>query len=371
MRLQENVSIIQLLALVINFEIGSAIVVGIGGHGRQDAWIAVLIGTALGVGVAYFYFRLLAFFPGKNLFEILEFSFGRKAAVVFSLLYIVFFFYITARVSRDFGELMSAAILPNTPIEAIILLLMFLIAYILYLGLEPLARTAEIFSPYIILFFGLLSILLWMSGNIEFNRLQPMLSHGWGPIFKTVFRDLMSFPFGEMVVFTVVMCYATKFKYAGKVSMLGVAIAGALLSFSVAMQLMVLGVDSVARSNFPLLSAAREVSVMQFIERIDAFVVFIMMLGILIKCSVFMFAGFKGLEYVFKMPYRPFVFPVTMVVSLFTVMIAFNFAEHIDEGLNYTVPFFIFPMAYVIPVILFVATLIKVRKNKKPKGSES
>ncbi|MEW9669943.1 GerAB/ArcD/ProY family transporter [Ammoniphilus sp. 3BR4] len=49
----------------------------------------------------------------------------------------VFFFYVSARVSRDFGELMTAAILPNTPIEAINLLLMFLIAYILYLGLNP------------------------------------------------------------------------------------------------------------------------------------------------------------------------------------------------------------------------------------------
>ncbi|MEW9669944.1 GerAB/ArcD/ProY family transporter [Ammoniphilus sp. 3BR4] len=236
---------------------------------------------------------------------------------------------------------------------------------------EPLARTAEIFSPYIILFFGLLSILLWVSGDIKFIRLQPMLSHGWGPILKSVFRDLMSFPFGEMVVFTVIICYTTKFKYAGKVAMLGVAIAGALLSFSVAMQLMVLGVDSTARSNFPLLSAAREVSVAQFIERIDAFVVFIMMLGILIKSSVFMFAGLKGLEYVFRMPYRPFVFPITMVVSLFTVIIAFNFAEHVEEGLNYNVPYFIFPMAYVIPVILFVVTFIRLRKYKKPKGSES
>ncbi|MEW9669942.1 GerAB/ArcD/ProY family transporter [Ammoniphilus sp. 3BR4] len=86
MRLQENVSVIQLLALVINFEIGSAIVVGIGGHARQDAWIAVLMGTALGVGAAYFYYKLLALRPGKNLYEIMEFSFGRTLAIGFSLL---------------------------------------------------------------------------------------------------------------------------------------------------------------------------------------------------------------------------------------------------------------------------------------------
>ncbi len=370
MKLQENVSVIQLLALVINFQIGSSIVVGLAGQAKQDAWIAVLIATVVGVGVAYFYYKLLSFCPGKNLYEILEFSFGRIIAVGVSLLFIGFFFYIAARVSRDFAEMMTSAILPNTPIEAINLLLMLLVAYILYLGLEPLARTAEIFSPYIVIFFGLLTLLLWVSGDISIRQVQPVLAYGWAPIAKTVFPDLMSFPFGELVVFTAIMCYTTKFRYAGKVAMVGVGIAGLLVGFSTAMQIMVLGVDSVARSNFPLLSAAREVSVAQFIERIDAFVVFIMMLGIVIKCSVYMFAAFKGIEYVFKMPYRPFVFPITMVISLFTVMIAFNFAEHIDEGLNYTIPYFNATMEYAVPLILFVVTYIKVRKQRKKKGAE-
>lgn len=370
MKLQENISVVQLLALVINFEIGSSIVVGLGAEAKQDAWIAILIGTMLGIGVGYFYYKLLSFCPGKNLFEIMEFAFGRSIAIALSFLYIILFFYTSARVSRDFGELMTAAILPNTPIEAINLLLMLLIAYILYLGLEPLARTAEIFSPYIVLFFGLLSVLLVVSGDIEIAKIQPVLAHGWKPIAKALFPDIMAFPIGEMIVFTVIMCYTSKFRYTGTVTMLGIGVAGLLLSFSIAMQLMTLGVDSMARSNFPLLSAAREVSVAQFIERIDAFVVFIMMLGILIKCSVFMFAGLKGIEYVFKMPYRPFVFPISMLVSLFTVMIAFNFAEHIEEGLKLHVNYFLTPMAYAVPAILFVVTYLKHRKQKKQKGAK-
>lgn len=365
MKLQENISVVQLLALVINFEIGSSIVIGLGAEAKQDAWIAVLIGTVLGVGLTYFYYKLLSFCPGKNLYEIMEFSFGRTIAVGVSFFYIGFFFYTAARICRDFGELMTAAILPNTPIEAVNMLLILVMAYILYLGLEPLARTAEIFSPYIIIFFGLLSLLLWVSGEIKLFRLQPVMAFGLKPIAKAVFPNLSTFPFGEMVVFTAIMCYTTKFRYAGKVAMLGVGAAGLLLSFSMAMQIMSLGVDTVARSNFPLLSAAREVSVAQFIERIDAFVVFIMMLGILIKCLIFMFAGLKGIEYVFKMPYRPFVFPISMLISLFTVMIAFNFAEHSAEGLHFDVRYFHIPIEYGIPPILFAVTYMKYRKTKK------
>jgi len=367
MRLQENVSVVQLFALVFNFEIGTSIVVGLGTEAKQDAWIAVLIGTVLGVGVTFFYYKLLTFCPGKNLFEIMEFSFGRIIAVGLSLLYIGFFFYISARISRDFGELMATAILPNTPIEVISMLLMLLIAYVLYLGLEPLARTAEIFSPYIIIFIGLLNLFLWVSGKLKMFRIEPVLANGWKPIAEVVFPDIMAFPFGLMVTFTTIMCYTTKFRYAGKVAMLGVGAAGLLLSYVIAMQFMALGVDSLARSNFPLLNTAREVSVAQFIERIDAIVVFIMMLGIFVQCSVYMFAGFKGIEYVFNVPYRSIVFPISMLVSLFSVMIANNFAEHIEEGLKYNLLFFITPMAYAIPPFLFAATYIKYRKQRKKK----
>lgn len=371
MKLQENVSAVQLLILVINFEIGSSIVVGLGAKARQDAWIAVLIGTFLiGVSVAYFYYKLLSFCPGKNLYEIMEFAFGRPITVGLSILYIGFFCYATARVSRDFGELMTSVILPNTPIEAINMLLLLLIAYILYLGLEPLARTAEIFSPYIFLLLCFLGLLLWISGEFKITRLEPVLAYGWKPIVKAIFPDMLVFPFGELLTFTTIMCYTTKFRYAGKMMLSGVVLSGVLISFSVVMQIMALGADSVGRSNFPLLNAAREVSVARFIERIDAIVVFIMMLGIVIKCSAFMFTAFKGIEYVFNMPYRPFVFPIMMVVSLFSMMIASNFAEHLEEGLKLGIPYFGIEMQYVIPLLLFVVTYMKYRKQKKEEGSE-
>ena len=52
-----------------------------------------------------------------------------------------------------------------------------------------------------------------------------------------------------------------------------------------------------------------------------------MMLGILVKSAVYLYGGLKGLEYVFRVPYRYFVFPISMIVAIFSILTSANFAE--------------------------------------------
>lgn len=77
--LKENISLSQLLTLLINFLLGSAIVVGVGGDAKKDAWIAIAAAIMIGFGVMLFYYLLISRVPGKNFFEIMEFGFGHSA----------------------------------------------------------------------------------------------------------------------------------------------------------------------------------------------------------------------------------------------------------------------------------------------------
>ncbi len=92
-------------------------------------------------------------FPDKNIFQVFEFCIGRKITIVCTFMYIVYFLYISSRVIRNFGELMATAILPNTPIEMMSLTFCLLMGYIMYLGIEVLARTSEISTHYLFGFF--------------------------------------------------------------------------------------------------------------------------------------------------------------------------------------------------------------------------
>ena len=67
-KLTEKISLAQLFILIFIFELGSATVVGIGTEAKQDAWIAVLIASFIGVGLISFYYFLLSKKEGKNLF---------------------------------------------------------------------------------------------------------------------------------------------------------------------------------------------------------------------------------------------------------------------------------------------------------------
>jgi spore germination protein KB len=343
---KENISLSQLLTLTVNFLLGSSIVIGVGNDAKNDVWIVIIMGAFMGAGTIWMYLQLHNRLPGKNIFQIMEFCLGRKISIVITILYVIYFIYISCRVVRDFEELMATSLMPNTPIEVV-------------------GRTSEVFTPYTLGFLLLVGIFLLASGKMNFDQIYPILADGIIPVIKTTFTQILFFPFGELIVFTVLFSSVTNEKYRLRVSLLGVGVASLLLFVSALMQIMTIGVNTVRRSNFPLLSAARNISIGNFIERVDALVVFIIMLGVLIKGTLYLFGSLKGLEYVFHLPYRYFVFPICILIAIFSVLVSVDFADHIQEGLQMVPLYLHIPFQFCIPIMLFALLLWKQRKVKQ------
>ncbi|GAA3314502.1 hypothetical protein GCM10020331_007150 [Ectobacillus funiculus] len=90
------------------------------------------------------------------------------------------------------------------------------ICYVLYLGIEVLARTAEVFIV-ILLFIGFTgNVLIFVSGNIVPHNLQPFLEK-W---METDINDSISvayfFLFGEIIAFTMLFPYLNRPELAKK-----------------------------------------------------------------------------------------------------------------------------------------------------------
>jgi spore germination protein KB len=362
--LNEKLSLWQFFLLIIIFETGSSVVVGVGGEAKKDAWLAILIATFIGMAILLFYFYLIQIADNRNLFQMFEFSFGKFVGKMFTLLYILYFFYIAARVLRDFGELMVSTIFIKTPIEFLSLTMMLLIAYILYLGIEVLGRSSEIFIPYIVLFILFVGLGVFLSEELYFTNLLPVLEDGVKPILKAIFPNLIGFPFGELIAFTVLIPKVAKIKKVKTVGGLAVFFSGLLLVYSTIIQIGTLGENIRGRSNFPLLSAAREVSLLNFIERVDLLIVFIVMFGILVKVSIFFYGGLIGLEQLFNKPYRQFVLPMSLLIAFFSIVISKHFAEHIEEGLRIVPLYMHMPLQILIPTMLFFILIIKTKRNR-------
>lgn len=197
----------QLFVLVILFEMGSAILFGLGAGAKQDAWIAVLLGLIAGLLLFLVYHRLFMFYPDLPFTSYVQKITGNWIGRFIGLLYIVYFIYQAARILRDFGELLVTTIYTNTPIFVVHTLMILTIIYAIHKGFEVIARVGELYFG-IIYFFAILGMLLiTFSGLIHLENLQPILENGWMPILKTMTRQTINFPFGEMVVFTMVLPY--------------------------------------------------------------------------------------------------------------------------------------------------------------------
>ncbi|MFC3886212.1 GerAB/ArcD/ProY family transporter [Bacillus songklensis] len=361
----EYISYTQLFILIHFFEIGSTVVVGVGDEAKQDAWIAVLLASFIGVGLMFVYVKILTLSSQSSLYHAFSSLMGTKISNCVIFIYMLYFIYIAARVLRDFTELVNTAIYPHTPIEFVAILFVITVMYYLYHGLEVSARSLFVFMPYIASFLFLIVVFLWMNGSIDMNKIRPIFFNGPKPILAAVYPELMTFPYGETVVFLCLMSYIQQKGKLLIVNAAAVIVSGIVLSFFTFIKLAVLGVNHSSKASFPLLSAIRTISIAHFLERLDALGVFVMLIGIFIKVLLFTLAALKGMEAISSIPYRFFILPFGGILSVLSMIIADNYAEHLQEGLQF-VPYYVhLPLQYGIPVLLLIGLWTKQKLGGK------
>lgn len=357
-----KLSSFQLFSLIFLFELGSAIVVAIGINAKKDAWIAILFGLAGGILLFFLYRYLYRHHPEKPLTSYTKEIFGNYLGWIISLLYVLYFLYIAARVLRDFSDLLLTSTLPKTPLLPISALMILSISYVIFHGIEVMGRTAEVIFI-ILLFLGIIgNLFIHISGNVNYHHLMPILEEGWRPILTTVFPETLTVPFGEMIVFTMLFPYLNKPTLMTKSVLFGMVASGIVLSYTLALNIAVLGADLVGRTTFPLLATIGMVNIAEFLQRLDAIVVFTLIIGVFFKIAIFFYSALIGISDLFHFPtYKKMVLPIAIIVLYFSMVIASNFSEHIEEGLQFVPLYLHIPFQMILPLVMVVLTWIQKR----------
>ncbi|MCM2534345.1 spore germination protein [Neobacillus pocheonensis] len=361
-----KVSVIQLFSMMFLFELGSALVVSLGSNAGKDAWLSILLGLCGGIALFFMYYFLFRQYPTLPLTGYARKIFGKYIGWMIGLVYTVYFLYAASRNLRDFSDLLLTSTLPATPLLAITILMILAICYVLYLGIEVVGRTAEIFIVILILFGLIGNFLVLVSGGVKFHNLQPILENGWKPILMTSFPLVTYFPFAEMFVFTMILPYLNRPKLAKKVWLSAFISSGLILSYTAALNIAVLGFDEVGRSTFPLLSTIGKVNLMEFLQRLDAIVVFTFLITMFFKITIFFYAAVIGMVDLFKLKnHQQIILPAGVILTFLSMMIASNFAEHIEEGQTITSYYIHIPLHIIIPLFMVVVAMIRNRFKKK------
>jgi spore germination protein KB len=363
-----KVSAVQLFALIFLFELGTMLVVSYGIGAKKDAWLAILLGMGGGIVLFFVYYALFRQYPNLPLTGYARKIFGKYVGWVIGLMYVLFFLYDAARGLRDFGDLLLASTLPKTPLLPIIIFMTLTICYVIYLGIEVLGRTAEVFI--VILFFLGFSgnLLVFLSGNVSLDNLKPFLEDGWKPVLTTVFPLTIFNPFGEMIVFTMLLPYLNRPKLVKKVWLSAVILSGLILSYTASLNIAVLGVDRVENSTFPLLATLGMVNIAEFLQRLDAIVIFTFLITMFFKITIWFYCGLIGIVDLFNLKnHQQIVLPIGIIIIFFSMTIASDFAEHIEEGLKVMQYPIHLPLMVIIPLLMLVIALIRNGFKKKDK----
>ncbi|QYR22752.1 spore germination protein [Paenibacillus sp. sptzw28] len=357
-----RINVRQLFALIILFNFGTALVLPIGFVSEQSVWLSILLALVGGLLLFLLYDYLYRQYPGLSLSGYIRKILGNYIGWPVSLFYLGFFIHNDARVLRETGELLVTTALDETPPFVINAFLMMAVLYVLYLGIEVLARTAEIYLLIIIILGVLGNLFVLFSGIMDFHNLFPLFGEGWKPIVESAFRNILMFPFAEMICFATILPYLNKIQSGRRTGFIALIVSGLLLSFTHAVEISVLGVNIYSRSTFPLFLTISKVNIADFLTRLDAIVILTLIINAFFKCAIECYAAVIIAADLFHVEKpQKLVLPIGITVLFTSMMTAGNWSEFSLKGEKVIMGVLIPLTGILIPVLLIVVHLIRKR----------
>jgi spore germination protein KB len=363
---KSKISASQLFILMVLFELGTSLLLPIAMDAKQDAWLAILLGMVFSFVLFLIYHKLYSYYPDLLPTEYMQKIMGKAMGTVLAFLYILYFIYDVARVLRDIGEMLLTFAYPDTPLFIASALLILVTIYTVRKGIEVIARSGELLFIFIYVLAVIGFILIVCSGLIDVTNLQPVLEEGVLPVLKVVFTQILYFPFGEAIVFTMILPYLKNQKKAKVTMLCATGLTGINLTITMIINISVLGVDLTARSQFPLLSTVQSIQVADFLERLDVFFMLALVIGGFFKISVLFYAAVIGTANLFKIksPSR-LAYPLGLIILFMSMTISSNFQEHLHEGIGVEMFVLHIPLLAIIPPLLLLVAFLKNRKKQR------
>jgi spore germination protein KB len=361
-----KISAHQLFILILLFDFGTAILLPLGIEVNQDAWLAILLGMAGSFLLYLIYYRLYRYYPHSLPTQYMQEILGKWIGKVLAFGYLLYFAYFAARNLRDFGEMLLTFAYPDTPLYIANALLILVIIYTLNKGIEVLSRVAELLIVCVYLLAIIGFILIVASGLIDFNNLKPVLEEGMLPVLRTVVTQTLYFPFGQVIVFIMIFPYVNSPKKIKVTGLCALGLSGINLAITMIINIAVLGTNLTSRSVFPLLSTVQSIQVADFLERLDVFFMFLLIISGFIKLSIFFYAFLIGTADLFKMKTSSqLVYPLGLIILFLSVVMAQNIQEHFYEGGKIASILLHIPFQILFPVLLLSITFFKkVKENQ-------
>lgn len=326
---------------------------------NQAGWVSPIVSIIPFVALILIVEGLLKKYKGQSMSEIITDVFGKYLGTLILVLYLLWAFYVTAMFTRQYAERLTSSIYPNISNNIIIILSLIPIAYILRSGFTAIARMSEIILPFIGIALFLLALFLLpivRTDNIlpvYFNDIIPIFKGGFSSTAVIAYLFLMFFLSDNLV----------NLKSLRKFGYISVAVSISSIVLVNFVTIGVLGASTVRRSPTPVLSAVKQVSILDTIENIEAIVIAVWILTDFTLIVSMITILMKLIKSIFKISdTRPLINTLTILVYYLSLGVSVHKFE-LDEFSDKLIIPINLVMGFGIPIILLILSKFKKRKN--------
>lgn len=328
-------------------------------------WLETFLHGVPAMGMFFLLLYVFKRFPG-DLYQVSQQLVGSVGAWIISLYYLAVFFINYILVLRQFAENTLLTALPSVEFNIVIMAYAGVAALIVYAGLEAMTRAAYVFLPLGVVL--LVLVLTMLAPFYNFYNLAPWQGTGLMKVFGGALSK-SGVDFGIMA-FLILAPTFHSLRTIRIAAVVGMGLSLLLRSLSLLVYTLVFGVAVGREKALPFFEMARLVYISRYVQRLEALFIILWVIVGTLNLAASLYVGLYIMTRLFKLPsMRPLIFVVTIILAELS-MLPPDVVTVIGMDAQAIVFFNI--GIYIIPLILFVATIMKSRqKEGRPCTSDS
>ena len=347
----------QLIGMMFWTIMGTAVIslpVLIGLHAPRDAWAAAVLFTIGGIVLGLIVGVLANRFPRKDFVVYSQKVLGTLMGKLLILVFLVWMFHTMGLVLWQVTNFIKISLLPKTPIAPIMAIALLPSIYVVYGGIESIARSSQVvFLPAVIILFFLVVLLI---PDVNLQNLLPVFEDGAANILRASIAPIAWA--GEIMFVVFLAPSINKINKTAKYSIITIALIGFGGFVNELFYTAVFGLLRQHASN-PFYSLIRYIKPTAFIERYDILFVTINLLGNFVKLSVFLYVFVLCLsQWLGMKSHRPLVLP-SSVALLFSTQYFVSSPNELILFLDTVFPLYTIPLLYGFPALVLLVAVIR------------
>ncbi len=324
---------------------------------QQDSWLSVLFGTASSLIISILFILLAKKFPGKTLVEYSVELLGKVAGKLVASLFILYMLVLGYSVIRQLGDIFVTSFNPDGPLIIYSVITTLVAAYAVHNGLEVIVRVNQLILPFGLGILGFISLV-----NItetDLTNYLPILENGIVPPLKGAV--LIQAWLLELVILLQFVPFVQDKKNIGK----SFTLTNLVLGFSMLLGTLTIAVFGKLTSQliYPALEYVRYATIGEYVKNLDITIMGVWIIGLFIKVTILYYGVVLGISQLFGFKsYKPMIVPVGLLFITLSVSASERVITVFNFG-HFTFPFLSFFMAFFLPLLLFLVSLVRRKKS--------